>query len=59
VQKTTQRKVLRSVLLTKYYWGDQIKNNETGGLVARITERKNARRIFEKSLGTDGSIILN
>jgi len=29
-----------------------------GGHAARIRERKNAHRIFEKRLGTDGSMIL-
>jgi hypothetical protein len=31
VEKTTERRVKLSVLLTKYYSGDQIKKNEVGG----------------------------
>jgi len=58
VEKTTQREALRSQLLTKYYWSNQIKNNEMGGHVARIRERINAYRSFENDLGTDGNIIL-
>ena len=58
MEKTTQQEALRSQLLTKYFWSNQIKNNEMGGHVARIRERINAYRNFENDLGTDGNIIL-
>jgi hypothetical protein len=34
------------VLLTKYYSGDEIKNNETGGTCGRFGERRGSYRVL-------------
>jgi hypothetical protein len=63
VVENTQRGVLCSVLLTKYYSGDQIKSNKMGEHVARMKDGRGAYRVLVwhlkekrhlKELGLDG-----
>jgi hypothetical protein len=46
VEKTTYRGALWSVLLIKYYWGDQIKKSEMGGACGAYGERRGACRVL-------------
>ena len=46
VEKTTYRGALWFVLLTKYYWGDQIRKNESGGACGTYGERRGAYRVL-------------
>jgi hypothetical protein len=66
VEKTTERRVLYSVLLTKCYSGDQIKNNELDGASGTYGDRRGACRVLVGNVrvrdhledpGVDGRII--
>ena len=46
MEKTTQRGALRSVFLTKYHSGDQIKKNEMGGTCGTNARQDKCIKIF-------------
>jgi hypothetical protein len=61
VEKTTQRGALCSVLITKYYFGDQIKKNEMGRLCSTYEEscmQGFGGGSLNEDPGVDGKIIL-
>ena len=53
MEKTTSQGDLRSVLLIKYYSGDQIKNNEMGEAYSMSGKRSAYRVLVEKTLETE------
>jgi hypothetical protein len=46
MRRTTQRTALGSVLLTKYYSGDEIKNNEIGGAYSMYGRQERCKQGF-------------
>jgi hypothetical protein len=49
VEKNTRKGTLSSVLINKYYLGDQIKNNEMGRACSTYGEMRSVCRVLVRS----------